>query len=291
MNARDQLKPKSIRLSILQALSDGAITTIDDLQIKMDEPRKKVATNVYPAAIEGLIKRMRDDVTGGPAYQITALGREYLAKYASGKEEEPSLPEVPVCAESQTGTAATEEFDTLETLRAERDCVRVELSRIRDIINANPEESTFDEVRRLMRRPSGEMREMLRAMQCGEMTVSRGVELLEMWLAGNYSDDQLPPVINTLGDDDSPMAVVARLSEELKTVRATLELNRRLLHQSPAPAGYVIQRPAKVLVRVTKRERAEERALCFARREGKRARVFALIPVGESVPGAEWKEL
>lgn len=38
------------------------------------------------------------------------------------------------------------------------------------------------------------LRNFLSAMQNGEMTVSRGVELLEMWLAGNYSDDQLPPV-------------------------------------------------------------------------------------------------
>lgn len=93
MNARQQLKPKTIRLAILLALAGGAITTIDDLQTKIDEPRKKVAGAVYPAAVEKLIKRMRDDVTGGPAYQITAAGRAYLAKY-SGSVEEPIVPAV-----------------------------------------------------------------------------------------------------------------------------------------------------------------------------------------------------
>lgn len=49
-----------------------------------------------------------------------------------------------------------------------------------------------------------EMRPMLQAMQSGEMSVSRGVELLDMWLAGNYSDDQLPPVRNELGEGEMP---------------------------------------------------------------------------------------
>ena len=65
MNAPERIKPKTIRLAILLALADGAITTIDDLQTKTDETRKKVAGAVYTAATEGLIKRMRDDVTGG----------------------------------------------------------------------------------------------------------------------------------------------------------------------------------------------------------------------------------
>lgn len=49
-----------------------------------------------------------------------------------------------------------------------------------------------------------EMRPMLQAMQSGEMSVSRGIELLNMWLAGNYSDDQLPPVRNELGEGEMP---------------------------------------------------------------------------------------
>lgn len=43
-------------------------------------------------------------------------------------------------------------------------------------------------------RNSRELYEFLRAMQCGEMTVSRGMELIDIWLAGNYRDDMLPPV-------------------------------------------------------------------------------------------------
>lgn len=64
-------------------------------------------------------------------------------------------------------------------------------------------------------RDAREMREMLRAMQAGELTVSRGVELLDMWLAGNYSDDQLPPVRQDLIEEDAmPVEIIDRLRGE-----------------------------------------------------------------------------
>jgi len=115
MNARDNIKPKSIRLAILAGLSNGAITTIDDLQIRIGEPRKKVAQNVYPAAIDGLIRRMKDDITGGPAYQITDKGREYLAKYADGSKAEPAPEQnLPNCAKSQTDAITTDEKSVVD---------------------------------------------------------------------------------------------------------------------------------------------------------------------------------
>lgn len=58
---------------------------------------------------------------------------------------------------------------------------------------------------------AADLREMLRAMQAGEMTVSRGLELLDMWLAGNYSDDQLPQVSEVLPEDKMPWDVIREL--------------------------------------------------------------------------------
>lgn len=73
------IKTGSFRRVLLQALADGAINTIDDLQTRLDEPRKKIQDNIMHAAEAGLIKRLRDDVTGLPAYQISREGRDYLA--------------------------------------------------------------------------------------------------------------------------------------------------------------------------------------------------------------------
>lgn len=72
-----------------------------------------------------------------------------------------------------------------------------------------------------------EVREMLRAMQAGELTVSRGVELLDMWLAGNYSNDQLPPVRFDLIEEDSmPVEIIDRLRAELAALSNEQQMRR-----------------------------------------------------------------
>ncbi len=71
------------------------------------------------------------------------------------------------------------------------------------------------EIAALKRPDFSGMREMLRTMQAGELTVSRGIELLEMWSAGNYSDDMLPPVRQGLIEEDSmPVEIIERLKAE-----------------------------------------------------------------------------
>jgi hypothetical protein len=70
------------------------------------------------------------------------------------------------------------------------------------------------------------LRNMLRAMQNGEMTVSRGVELVAMWLAGNYSDEQLPPVREGLGEDEMPWDRIDALTTQTGELLAALEVLR-----------------------------------------------------------------
>ena len=228
MNARDNIKPKSIRLAILTALASGAITTIDDLLIAVEETRAKVTNNAQAAYHDGLIKRMRDDVTGMAAYQITAIGRKYLAKYADGSKAEP--PAKPTVKDSLTVAPETKQAEAVAVNTLEK---------------AMP----------------GFSAEVIAQKDAEIASLSRRLR-------------------NAFADVD-------RLNKELEYAKASLELSsmaRAVVHQ-----GYVIQRPAKPLVRVTKQERAKERALAFAR-GGKRAQVFALVAIGTAVPGAEWKE-
>lgn len=222
MNARDSIKPKTIRLAILMALADGAIATIDDLQTRMGEPRAKIANNVHPTMAEGLIKRLRDDVTRLPAYQITPKGREFMASFAGRKAEVSVAPDcqaIAVYDQSDVAHVRQPESETIEILRRQRDTAWSELSEIRKSITASPEESTLDEVKRVL------------------------FELAEA------------------------LAMLELISE---------------------PVGYAIQRPAKPLVRFSKAEKAQARALSFAR-SGQRVQVFAMVPAGVAVPGAEWR--
>lgn len=43
-----------------------------------------------------------------------------------------------------------------------------------------------------------DMRRTLQLVQAGEISVSRAVEVLDMWLAGRYTDDLLPPPADCL---------------------------------------------------------------------------------------------
>lgn len=74
-----------------------------------------------------------------------------------------------------------------------------------------------------------EMRNMLSAMQCGELTVSRGLELLEIWFAGNYNDDMLPRVDNSLGEDETPISVLTVTREKLVKAQSRLSQVRNAL--------------------------------------------------------------
>lgn len=53
-----------------------------------------------------------------------------------------------------------------------------------------------------------ELRVMLQSLQGGEMSVARSIEIMEFWLDGNYSDDQVPPMPDDstlLTDDEFPV--------------------------------------------------------------------------------------
>ena len=293
MNARQQLKPKTIRLAILLALASGAITTIDDLQTKIDEPRKKVAGAVYPAAIEGLIKRMRDDVTSAPAYQITAAGREYLAKY-SGEVAEPGLPEAPVCTESQTAAitpGVKTDFPAFHEPTAS--AIVGAMAFGYQGSNEPPEGHWLAEFHQRGAADAWKDGEIVRLREqyadaCGLVARMHAAAMGEVCAPAIGAVEDVAAVrarllhIELMVRNSSAKAVGSDASVE--------DLLGEILHQSAhqqSPAGYITQRPGKPLARFTKAENAQARAMSAAR-GGKRAQVFALVPVGAAMPGAEW---
>lgn len=114
---------------------------------------------------------------------------------------------------------------------------------------------------------ASEVREMLRAMQAGELTVSRGVELVDMWLAGNYSDDLLPTVRQDLIEEDStPVEIIDRLKAELADraspgMVSNLKATIRQLTDELAEAN---ASQTKLREALTKTNDALERFLCPA---------------------------
>ncbi len=64
------------------------------------------------------------------------------------------------------------------------------------------------------------IRKFLQALQAGEMSVARAVEILDAWVEGRYSDDMVPPPPGDsclIADDEFPMEIVRKLRSEMAT--------------------------------------------------------------------------
>lgn len=64
-----------------------------------------------------------------------------------------------------------------------------------------------------------ELREFMQSMQSGEMTVSRGIELIDIWLAGNFDPDMVPPAREGLGEDEMPWDRIDKLNSRIKAIQ------------------------------------------------------------------------
>lgn len=80
------------------------------------------------------------------------------------------------------------------------------------------------------------IRKFLQALQAGEMSVSRAVEILDAWVGGYYEDEMVPlppPDSCLIADDEFPMEIVRKLRSELAaappTAQAEVENLRKAL--------------------------------------------------------------
>lgn len=80
------------RKQILKALAVAGSQIVDDLVDSTGLQRKNLQDNLKATLEAGLIERIRDDVTGLPAYRLTAKGRGWLE---SDKDDSTSKPPIP----------------------------------------------------------------------------------------------------------------------------------------------------------------------------------------------------
>lgn len=86
-------------------------------------------------------------------------------------------------------------------------------------------------------------------------------------------------------------AMVAKLEHLLASARNEADHLRRHTGAAAAPAGYIMTASKRKPRRITKPETAREAAISAIRAGAQRAEVFALVPVGRAVRGAEWREV
>ena len=79
------------RAKILAYVLRNGLSTIEEIMIGAEEPNRiRAANNIKLAVSEDLLKRLRDDVTNQPGYEITDAGRAWLKK--NGKPEAATTP-------------------------------------------------------------------------------------------------------------------------------------------------------------------------------------------------------
>ena len=65
----------SARMQIMEYLAKNGLTTADELQAGIGETnRKRLLDNAAGAIVDGMMEKVRDDVTGQPAYKLTSKG-------------------------------------------------------------------------------------------------------------------------------------------------------------------------------------------------------------------------
>ena len=80
------------RKQILKALAVAGSQIVDDLVDSTGLQRKNLQDNLKATLEAGLIERIRDDVTGLPAYRLTAKGRGWLESDKDNGASRPSAP-------------------------------------------------------------------------------------------------------------------------------------------------------------------------------------------------------
>jgi len=90
------------------------------------------------------------------------------------------------------------------------------------------------------------IRKFLQALQAGEMSVSRAVEILDAWVDGYYKDEMVPPPPPDsclIADDEFPMEIVRKLRSELAAAPPTAQAGGWMpIETAPKDSGYLLLR-------------------------------------------------
>lgn len=80
------------------------------------------------------------------------------------------------------------------------------------------------------------LRHVMMALQCGEATVSKAMECVRLWVAGSFDPDaDIAPHNVTggeIGEDEMPIEVIAKLREEVKSQKGTIDYTAKMLNNA-----------------------------------------------------------
>lgn len=242
----------SNRQCVLLALQKHGESTYDELEQTTGIPRDKLRIAINDAKKVLHVVANKDVVTGQPAYAITEAGIKWLGiNVAEQPEEKPAAK-----AESAEQPAP----------KAEQATPIPQLARIIEL------EAKLADWQRVSLAVGSESPDELQAFL--------GFQDQELVEANRKLNEAQPRIL----------ALELAVEESRKQIEA---LERKPAKENPerrwhAISGYIVVRPKKPMRRFTALASAQLTAL-NAVRAGSSAEVFALVPEGKAIRGAEWK--
>lgn len=288
----------SLITDILGAVLRNPGGTVSELADTLETAEKRVRDNLIHARNRELVTMRKDDVTNLPGYTLTTAGKEFLAK--STTEVETPEPEYdPDSVSFDTNKRADANQRRAED--AEKDAMTL-LGIIADIRKAigDPEGKIMlgdlakhiSEIYKL-----GEAhklacmsweKSMMQAV--GEDGVSSVVAAIEK------IKNEATRTAEFHAELDRHRAATTNLASELATERQARMALQEQMNADPgidvkdAAVGYLVKAPKRKPRLLTKPESAVSAAMAAARNGSGRGEVFALVPVGRAVRGAEWRD-
>ena len=309
------------RAKILAYLKRNGLSVLADIMVGIDEPnRAKAHSNISACVKDSLVARERDDVTNQPGYKITDDGKEWLKTAGSND----TLQAAPAAEEPENGDSEGGEADAgvVQCGAAEREadagvvqCGAAE----RDLLAIH----TLLAPRVAGPIDPSDINEVECARKAAEMMDQAADEISRLARLLDDKDDELIAQSKLVVDlrerlDDVTQQSIAdtaalthkneRLHEELEALRAELntaraELNAAVVKKQetrldekagkqPSPRhGFILradERPGLSGTTYKQHKTAVGAGAIAIRKGARRVRIFALVPAGQLVQGAEY---
>lgn len=251
----------SLMTDILGAVSRNPGGTVSELADTLETAEKRVRDNLIHARNRELVTMRKDDVTNLPGYTLTTAGKEFLAKSTTEAETpEPEYDPDSVSFDAKKRADANQR----RAEDAEKDAMTL-MGIIADI-------------RKAIGDPTGKI-------MLGDLASE--IEKIK---------NEATRTAEFHAELDRHRAATTNLASELATERQARMALQEQMNADPgvdvkdAAVGYLVKAPKRKPRLLTKPESAVSAAMAAARNGSGRGEVFALVPVGRAVRGAEWKD-
>lgn len=308
----------SKRFEILKAVAANPGAPAAEIAETIGGDLQKTTWNVRECVKAGLLSKRLDDITRQPGYTLTAEGKQRLAEAkTTGGDSEGGEADAPAAVKESLAAAPAAipppQYDPNEVaFTAGVDTAAAsQLKRIRSVLLPHVyvgDPAHAPGALECAQHAAGRLVNAEGMVSLSVDAIARAIETLAPCVPGaiNTSDMDLQEIADRVvagvadlaarleNKDDELLkqaAVIVDLRSQLESLQREAMRGAACLSGQDryTAAGYLVRTPKRKPRITTTQETAVAAALAAARNGSGRGEVFALVPVGKAVRGAEWR--